>query len=145
MPGKRTPTDVIGYRLKLQHLNIAMAVAQCGSMGKAAKQLAVSQPVVSKAIADLEHLLGVRLFDRARTASGLRYIAAHCSSEVPASLMMCGQVLRKSASSLIQLQVNCGLAVLSRCWRDLSPPQWSAFGKSTRVLRYALCRRIAQH
>ena len=41
-----------------------MAVAQRGSMGKAAKQLAVSQPVVSKVIADLERLLGVRLFDR---------------------------------------------------------------------------------
>jgi DNA-binding transcriptional LysR family regulator len=58
-----TPTDV-GRRLKLQHLHVAMAVAQQRSMGKAAKQLAVSQPVVSKAIADLEHLLGVRLFDR---------------------------------------------------------------------------------
>jgi DNA-binding transcriptional LysR family regulator len=58
------PTDIIEHRLKLQHLNVAMAVAQWGSMGKAAKQLAVSQPVVSKTIADLEHLLGVRLFDR---------------------------------------------------------------------------------
>jgi DNA-binding transcriptional LysR family regulator len=59
-----TPTDLIEHRLKLQHLNVARAVAQWGSMGKAAKQLAVSQPVVSKTIADLEHLLGVRLFDR---------------------------------------------------------------------------------
>src|ERR1041385_8103216 len=59
-----TPTDLVEHRLKLQHLNVARAVAQRGSMGEAAKQLAVSQPVVSKTIADLEHLLGVRLFDR---------------------------------------------------------------------------------
>src|SRR5262245_17354190 len=58
------PTDTAGHRLKLQHLRLAMAVAQWKSMGKAAKKLGVSQPVVSKAIADLEHLLGVRLFDR---------------------------------------------------------------------------------
>jgi DNA-binding transcriptional LysR family regulator len=54
----------MSHRLKLQHLSVAMAVAQLGSMGKAARQLAVSQPVVSKTIADLENLLGVRLFDR---------------------------------------------------------------------------------
>jgi DNA-binding transcriptional LysR family regulator len=35
-------------------------------MGKAAGRLAVSQPVVSKAIADLEHALGVRLLDRSQ-------------------------------------------------------------------------------
>ena len=64
MARKPTSTDIVSHRLKLQHLNVAMAVAQWGSMGKAAKQLAVSQPVVSKVIADLEHLLGVRLFDR---------------------------------------------------------------------------------
>src|SRR5215467_14139332 len=57
-------TDLIGHRLKLQHLKIVIAVAEWGSMQRAAKQLAVSQPVVSKAIADLEDALGVRLFDR---------------------------------------------------------------------------------
>ena len=63
-PKRTSRTEIIGHRLKLQHLSVAMAVAQQGSMGKAARQLAVSQPVVSKTIADLEHLLGVRLFDR---------------------------------------------------------------------------------
>src|SRR5450432_4130047 len=41
-----------------------MAVAASGSMVKAAQSLAISQPVVSKAIADLEHTVGVRLLDR---------------------------------------------------------------------------------
>ncbi len=41
-----------------------MAVAQAGSMAKAAKQLAISQPAVSRAISDLEHTLQVTLFDR---------------------------------------------------------------------------------
>src|SRR5579864_2613051 len=57
-------SDLIGQRLKLQHLKVVMAVVEQGSMQKAAKQLAISQPVVSKVIADLEGVLGVRLFDR---------------------------------------------------------------------------------
>ena len=67
--------DRIGRRIKFRDLHIALAVAQSGSMLKAAEVLAISQPVVSKVIADLEQALGVRLFDRSRkgvepTASG---------------------------------------------------------------------------
>ena len=56
--------DRIGRRVKLRDLHILLAVAQSGSMGKAAAELAVSQPVVSKAIANLEHALRARLLDR---------------------------------------------------------------------------------
>jgi DNA-binding transcriptional LysR family regulator len=51
-------------RLKLRELRILMTVAQAGGMGKAAAQLALSQPAVSKAIAEMEYTLGVALFDR---------------------------------------------------------------------------------
>jgi len=57
-------TDRIGRRVTLRDLHILLAVAESGSMAKAAAQLAVSYPVVSKGITDLEHALGVRLFDR---------------------------------------------------------------------------------
>jgi DNA-binding transcriptional LysR family regulator len=57
-------TELVDHRIKLQHLKVVMAVAQWGSMAKAAKHLAISQPVVSKVIADLEDVLGARLFDR---------------------------------------------------------------------------------
>src|SRR5262245_37015587 len=56
--------EQISRRLKLRHLNVLVAVAEQGSMVKAAEQLAISQPVVSKAVADLENLVGVRLLDR---------------------------------------------------------------------------------
>lgn len=58
--------DRIGRRLKLRDLHLLMTVVQCGSMAKAAAELAVSQPAVSKAIADMEHTLGLRLLDRGR-------------------------------------------------------------------------------
>jgi len=56
----------IGRRLKLRDLHVLLAVVEAGSMAKAARHLAVSQPVVSQAVADLEHTLGVRLMDRNR-------------------------------------------------------------------------------
>jgi len=54
----------LGRHLNLRDLNVLMTVARCGSMGKAAAQLSVSQPAISKAIADLEYALGVRLLAR---------------------------------------------------------------------------------
>ena len=45
-------------------LNIFLVVAKERSMSKAAAQLAVSQPAVSKAIAEMEFTLGVPLLDR---------------------------------------------------------------------------------
>jgi DNA-binding transcriptional LysR family regulator len=54
----------IGRRLRLHDLHVFLTVLQWESMAKAAHRLAVSQPAVSKSIADLEHALKVRLLDR---------------------------------------------------------------------------------
>jgi DNA-binding transcriptional LysR family regulator len=58
--------DRIGRRLKLRDVHILLAVVESGTMASAAQRLAISQPVVSKVIADLEHTLGVRLLERSR-------------------------------------------------------------------------------
>jgi DNA-binding transcriptional LysR family regulator len=50
--------------MNLNHLAIFHAVAQAGSMTLGAEHLDISQPAVSKQVQDLEHALGVHLFDR---------------------------------------------------------------------------------
>jgi DNA-binding transcriptional LysR family regulator len=54
----------IGRRLRLRDLHILSAVVQWGSMAKAATHLAMSQPAVSEAVANLEAAVRVRLLDR---------------------------------------------------------------------------------
>jgi len=54
----------IGRRLRLRDLHVFSTVVECGSMAKAAAHLGVSTPTVSEVVADLEHMLGLRLLDR---------------------------------------------------------------------------------
>jgi molybdate transport repressor ModE-like protein len=61
MPPREIPLD---RRLRLRDLRLLQEVARLGSMAKAARELGITQPAVSKALSDLERLLGVRLLDR---------------------------------------------------------------------------------
>jgi DNA-binding transcriptional LysR family regulator len=56
--------DRVMQRLKMSDLRMLLAVAQWGSMSKAAAHLNITQSAVSKALIELEHTLGVRLLDR---------------------------------------------------------------------------------
>ena len=56
--------DHILRRLRLRDLRVFFLVVELGSLAKAAALLRVSQPAVSRVIADLEQTLGVKLFDR---------------------------------------------------------------------------------
>jgi DNA-binding transcriptional LysR family regulator len=58
--------DRIAHRLKLRDLRLLDVVVRSQSMARAAAQLNLTQPAISKAISELEHTLGVRLLDRSR-------------------------------------------------------------------------------
>ena len=57
-------SDRIGRHMKLHDLHVLIAVAQAGSMSKAATLLNTTQPAISRSIAELERTIGVRLLDR---------------------------------------------------------------------------------
>lgn len=54
----------IGRRLRLRGLHVFFTVVEMGSIAKAAAHLRVTQPAVSQLIAELEHTVGAKLFDR---------------------------------------------------------------------------------
>ena len=57
--GGRMLQDQRIRRLRLRDLHILDVVADAGSMARAAPRLAMSQPAVSRVIAEMEHALGV--------------------------------------------------------------------------------------
>lgn len=58
------PMNAVARRVTLRELRLLLAVAQSGSILKAANEIGLTQPALSKSIADLEGTFGVRLFDR---------------------------------------------------------------------------------
>lgn len=57
-------TNMFNSRLKIRHLIIALNVAEAGSTTGAADRLMITQPAVTRAIRELESILGVQLFER---------------------------------------------------------------------------------
>ncbi|MDN5915137.1 MAG: LysR family transcriptional regulator, partial [Pseudonocardia sp.] len=57
-------TRLLDGRLKMRHLVLAVAVADHGAIMRAAEELQVTQPVVTRGLHELETVLGVPLFDR---------------------------------------------------------------------------------
>src|ERR1700728_4508386 len=89
-PGDRSPSfdyaasaDLAGYggatprektalsRIRLRHLTCFVAVAQERTLARAAARLHLSQPAVSKTLAELEELAGRRLVERGRSGTQL--------------------------------------------------------------------------
>jgi DNA-binding transcriptional LysR family regulator len=50
--------------MDLKHLRTFVTVAELGTVSRAALQLRITQPALSRQIADLERELGLTLFDR---------------------------------------------------------------------------------
>lgn len=61
-------------RLKIRHLHALVAIAEQGTLVRAADVLSVTQPAVSKTLAELEDIVAQRLFER--TPKGLKLTSA---------------------------------------------------------------------
>ncbi|HSF63158.1 MAG TPA: pca operon transcription factor PcaQ [Paracoccaceae bacterium] len=58
-------------RIKFRHLDTFSAIARAGSLKRAAEELHLSQPAISKTLKELEDILGVALMDRDRAGAKL--------------------------------------------------------------------------
>ena len=95
--------------MDLRHVKTFVAVAEQGTVSKAALSLRVAQPALSRRINDLEGELGVRLFDRVRkrlvlTGEGERLLA-ECRNVLSAvdSLSERAQSLRRADAGMLKV------------------------------------------
>jgi molybdenum-dependent DNA-binding transcriptional regulator ModE len=117
---------------------------EAGSMTRAAEELAVSYPVVSKTISELERTLGVKLFDR--SISGVE------TTHYGRALLKSGVVvfdemrkgLRKSKPSSSRMRANCGLARQSLRMPDCFQRSCNGFRKISRARWFTFCPRTSR-
>lgn len=63
--------DLFRQRIRLRHLHTFVAVAQQGTLGRAAEILGLSQPALSRTLNELEELTGSKLLERDRLGARL--------------------------------------------------------------------------
>ncbi|MGS1000472.1 pca operon transcription factor PcaQ [Burkholderia glumae] len=97
-------------RVKFRHLQCFLAVAQLGGVQKAAESLSITQPAVSKTIAELESILGVKLFERGRQGAQptreARLFLPHASASVLALRQGVGLLAGESSGAAATLELG---------------------------------------
>lgn len=63
--------DNFRQRIRLRHIHCFLAIAQEGNLGKAAERLRLTQPAISKTLAELEDIASCKLFERDRQGARL--------------------------------------------------------------------------
>lgn len=89
-------------RGRLRHLQLLVAIAETGSLKRAAELIAVSQPAATQALSELEQVLGIRLFER--HARGVSMTAA--GQELIPVVRQILRVLRETTDALVGRQIN---------------------------------------
>lgn len=94
-------SELFSSRIRLRHLHCFVAVAQEQNLGKAANKLKLTQPAISKTLAELEELTQSHLFERGRHGAMLtpqgEVFLTH-AVKVLETLNLAGKAVRGNAS-----------------------------------------------
>ncbi|MFE2378150.1 LysR family transcriptional regulator [Streptomyces sp. NPDC059398] len=124
--------------MEARHLRYAVALAAHEHFGRAAGELGIAQPPLSKQIADLEREVGARLFDRTRqgvfpTAAGEAFLvrARRALDEIAAATVDAGRAARGETGRL-------RLGFIASALLDPLPGVLSRFGRERPDVRLEL-------
>ncbi len=104
---RRRQSGTLPPSLELRHLRALVAVAAARTIGRAAEQLGLAQPSLSRQLRELEHVVGVPLLER--SARGVRL--------TPAGVSFAGDcpALLRSIDRLVQETIRARRGMEDRC------------------------------
>jgi len=108
---------MIDGRIKLRHIACFLEVAARAGFGRAAAALSLTQPAVSRAIAELEDILGAPLFERGRSGAVLTPQGTAFRAHAGAAFAELGRgidTLRQPAAGNVALRVGVLPTVAAR-------------------------------
>ena len=105
--------------MELRHLRYFLSVAENKGFGKAAAQLHIAQPALSRQIRDLEEELGVRLFERSKQGVALTFPGQCFAEDVQRIFALLGdaQTRVRRAQSGYSGSISIGV-VESYAWHE---------------------------
>ena len=107
-----------------------VAVADEGSLTRAAQRLFVSQPALTKQIKALEDRLGVRLFTRSRAGMALTEAGRELAARAPAMLAACDLALRETKSAASRAARVLRVGFLASAANEATQDIVAAFGRA---------------
>ncbi|MEU1668424.1 LysR family transcriptional regulator [Streptomyces sparsogenes] len=110
-------------------LRYFVAVAEEGTLTRAAERLFVSQPALTKQIKQLETQLGVRLFSRSHTGMALTEPGRALAERVPALLADWDQALRETKSVASRAACVLRVGFLASAANEATPRIIAAFAR----------------
>lgn len=105
-----------------------VAVADEGSLTRAARRLFVSQPALTKQIRQLEDRLGVRLFTRSRAGMALTEAGRELAARAPAVLAACDLALRETKRAASRAERVLRVGFLASAANEATQDIITAFG-----------------
>src|SRR5690606_17039904 len=94
MSGTKAIERMLSTQIKMRHLTLLRVLSESGSISAAAEQMFVSQPAVSKSLAEIESILEGKLFHREARGvvpTELGEIVIHLAQRIYAEIAMTAQ------------------------------------------------------
>lgn len=127
-------SSLLDPRIKLRHISCFLEVTRQGGVVAASQALGLSQPAVSKSIAELEELLGTSLFDR----SGRRLVLTRQGEIFARHAMTAAAAIREGIESMDlnrSSQTIVRLGALPTVEVEVVPRAVAAFAKGPMACR----------
>ena len=113
---KRAPrrqTGTVPQALEIRHLRALLGVAATQTIGRAAEQLGVTQPALSRQLKELEHATGLSLLDRSARGVMLTAAGSALAGDCPALLLSIERLVQETVRSRRGMEGRCVIGAVA--------------------------------